>query len=83
MCFLKYLEISRCKQILVSGYGAIVALQLSLNHHHYPTVLINPISDIGAMSSSVDLSEWPYHVLGFNYTIASVPEDILTPAWEK
>ena len=40
-------------------------------------------SDIGAMSSSVDLSEWPYHILGVNYTMASVPDEILTTAWEK
>ena len=33
--------------VIASGYGAIVALQLSVNHHHYPTILLNPISDIG------------------------------------
>ena len=66
------------------GYAATVALKLSARDARViPTVLINPISDIGAMASSVDLSEWPYHVMGVNYSMASVPSDILTAAWAK
>ena len=62
-------------------YGATVAFQLSLNENGaMPTILINPISDIGAMSSSIDLREWPYHVMGVNYSIASVPNEILSKA---
>lgn len=67
------------------GYGATVAVQLSLNRksRFNVTVLVNPIADIGAMSSSVDLAEWPYHVMGVNYSSASVPTEILSSAWEK
>ena len=66
------------------GYGASVALELAVNQKGgMPTILINPISDIGAMSSSVDLREWSYHVMGVNYSMASVPNEILTKAWEK
>ena len=66
------------------GYGASIALELAVNQKGgMPIVLINPISDIGAMSSSVDLREWSFHVMGVNYSMASVPSEILTKAWEK
>ena len=69
--------------IVGNGYGAIVATHLNLLEHYKVAVLVNPITDLGAMSSSQDLAEWPYHIQGFNYTSASVPTDILVPSWEK
>ena len=68
--------------LIGAGYGATIAIHLSLKHEEYKqNLLVNPITDIGAMSSSTDLAEWPYHILGINYTSASVPTDILTSSW--
>ena len=65
------------------GFAATIALQLALMDELYGvTVLKNPIADIGAMSSSQDIAEWSYHVMGFNYSTASVPTDILASAWD-
>lgn len=79
-------EIDSSKIALVGhGYGATLAMQISLmqkENSKNVAILANPIADIGAMSSSLDTPEWPYHVMGVNYTTASVPTDILTEAWE-
>ena len=63
------------------GFGATLAVHLGLKYGYGHTILINPISDLGAMSSSLDLAEWPYHVMGVNYSSSSVPTDILTSTW--
>lgn len=71
--------------LVAKGYSAIVALQLSLLQKELYNVitLANPIVDIGAMSSSLDQPEWPYNLMGVNYTTASVATDILASSWQK
>ena len=67
--------------LIGQGYGATIASTLQLKQEYNVSVLINPIADIGAMSSSPDLPEWPYYILGFNYTQGNVPTEILASSW--
>ena len=68
--------------LMGEGYGATIALHLGLRNDYRQSILINPITDLGAMASSPDTAEWPYHIMGINYTTSSVPNDILTSAWD-
>ena len=70
--------------LIGQGYGATIAATLQLKLEFNVSVLINPIADIGAMSSSPDLPEWPYYIMGFNYTQGNVPTDeILASSWNR
>ena len=65
------------------GYGATIASTLMLKEEYNVSILINPIADIGAMASSPDLPEWPYYIMGHNYSQGDVPTEILSSSWDR
>ena len=71
--------------VMGKGHGAVIASHLTRLYPDKYKVAIysNPIADIGAMSSSPDIPEWPYHVMGINYTSTTVPTQILGASWER
>ena len=65
------------------GYGATIASSLMLKQEYNVSILINPITDIAAMASSPDLPEWPYYIMGYNYSQGDVPTEILGSSWDR
>ena len=46
-------------------------------------VLTNPLVDLAALSSNSDVPDLAWQLLGLNYTVKSLPSDVVNVAWEK
>ena len=46
-------------------------------------VLTNPLVDLAALASNSDVPDLAWQLLGFNYTVKSLPADVVNVAWEK
>lgn len=79
-------ELDNKRVVLVGhGFGGFVASYLNMRYPDLYSVLVltNPLVDLAALSSNSDVPDLAWQLLGFNYTVKSLPADVVNVAWEK